>query len=193
MPRQPGPTRALFLGSLSDRFDIESVIDSWPDGDGDPTLAIIGDGDTRPLLEHAAASNPNVEVPGPVAAGDVPTVMAGFDVGLVPTVAGFGTVLSNKVNEYLASGLFIVHSLEDDPAAALAEDHLGQRCGPGGWGDTISSIDVGLLDAERAQRRERALDRHGARAVGVLLRQEFVRLVESRVAHCEGEHERGRQ
>jgi teichuronic acid biosynthesis glycosyltransferase TuaH len=99
----PGP-RLLYVGTLQSRLDVEAarqVAQSWPEG----TLVLVGPIDDRAHLAPLLAE-PNVHHHGAVAHADVPAIVAGADVCLIPHHLTDLTVAMSplKLYEYLAAG-----------------------------------------------------------------------------------------
>jgi glycosyltransferase involved in cell wall biosynthesis len=117
--RRAGPLRIVYVGRISVRKGIDDLVSlsgRLADLSGDVSLEIVGDrtqwSDYRPLLEHL---DPRVAVyRGPVAAEDIPDVLAGADLLVQPsTYEPFGLTLA----EGLASGV---------PAVATTEVGAGE-------------------------------------------------------------------
>ena len=129
----PARPRIGYLGAIAPWFDFELMTAlvqaraAWEFVLVGPVLPGAG-----PALERLAAL-PNVELKGAVAHDEVPRVLAGFDVGLIPfrrnpLTAG---VNPNKLYEYLAAGLPVVSTpfsedvVPEPDLVALADDATG--------------------------------------------------------------------
>lgn len=121
--------RCVFVGMLEDNFLLTSLVEVWPT-DADATLDIFGVGSKADSLVELTKDRENVVFHGSIEADRVPSVLAEFDIGVTPTREGFGTVISNKVCEYLACGLYVVHSLEPGPAKFLSDNCFGEAFDP---------------------------------------------------------------
>jgi glycosyltransferase involved in cell wall biosynthesis len=121
---------AGYVGVLDERLDLELIADlarmlpAW-------TIRMVG-----PVLKIPRSSlpqAPNLEYPGQVAYQELPAVMAGFDVALMPFALNEATrsISPTKTPEYLAAGLPVVSTRVPDVVAdygdvvALAEDAAG--------------------------------------------------------------------
>lgn len=96
--------RAVYVGALDARFDWPRVV-AWANEHPDVTFAIAGPAATPPtMLPH------NIEVLGPVPYADLPALLHGARVGLLPLSDDpLNTGRSPmKLYEYLAAGLAVV-------------------------------------------------------------------------------------
>lgn len=96
--------RAVYVGALDARFDWTRVV-AWANEHPDVTFAIAGPAATPPtMLPH------NIEVLGPVPYADLPALLHGARVGLLPLSDDpLNTGRSPmKLYEYLAAGLAVV-------------------------------------------------------------------------------------
>lgn len=153
-----GPLRCVFVGSLNDRFMLTDWITAWPD-DGAAHLDIFGAGPSADDIAAAASERANVTYRGWLEPESVPSVLAEYDVGIAPTIPGFGTNISNKVAEYLAAGLLVVHSLNDEPSAVLDNHHLGRRASTADMEAVIraASRSTQTIRSTRGQRQQAAI------------------------------------
>jgi len=102
------PPRVGYLGSIDDRFDIslmESVIKRLPEID----FHFIGRVVYKQVQQKLGIYT-NVKFFPPVNSEDVPPIMAGMDVGIIPYLKNDFTVAVYplKVNEYLSVGLPVI-------------------------------------------------------------------------------------
>jgi glycosyltransferase involved in cell wall biosynthesis len=133
--------RIGYLGAIGPWFDFD-LVDALATARSDWDIVLVGPvmPGAGPALERLA-SRPTVTVQPAVSHDDVPAVLAGFDVGLIPfrrtpLTAG---VNPNKLYEYLAAGLAVVSTpfsaevvavpdivarAEDAAAFAGACDHM---------------------------------------------------------------------
>jgi glycosyltransferase involved in cell wall biosynthesis len=113
-PLKPtGRRYALFFGSLTRWHGVEVLLaavedEAWPDLD----LVIIGDGQLRPMVQHAANSNSKIHLVSSVPQEMLARYITGAAVGLVPLNSlggrgGFG-VSPLKLYEMLACGLPVI-------------------------------------------------------------------------------------
>lgn len=111
-PRLAGLAHPIlgYVGNLEDRIDwdlLDQVALAFEEG----TLLLVGP--IKPGFERAMAhlrQRPNVRYLGPVPHGQLPGVLAGLDLGLIPFVRSPQTsaIYPLKLHEYLASGLPVV-------------------------------------------------------------------------------------
>lgn len=96
---------AVFAGSLRPWHGVDTMVEAWSLlGDAAPELLVVGDGAGRRLLEAAGA-----RVTGTVPHSDVPALLAGAHIGLVPYDRDAPDYFSPlKLFEYLATGLATV-------------------------------------------------------------------------------------
>ena len=167
-PSLPG-RYALFFGGLARWQGIPTLLAAkqspqWPDG---VDLVIVGDGDERPSVERAAASDTGLHYLGRLPYKALPAVIAGSLCGLVPKNAGgdrAGTGLFPlKVFETLACGV-----------PAVVSDFPGQ-------GDLVRENECGLaVPAEDPEALARAVarlssDPEGSDSMGSRGREAIVR------------------
>jgi glycosyltransferase involved in cell wall biosynthesis len=115
---------------IDERLDLDLIADlaaSMPDWD----IRMVG-----PVLKIDEADLPraaNIEYPGAVAYGDLPSVMAGFDVALMPFALNEATrsISPTKSLEYLAAGLPVVSTRVPDVVADLRGHVLLEDDGAG--------------------------------------------------------------
>ncbi len=141
--RQPGPRRvAGYVGVIDERLDLDliaTLASSLPDWE----IRMVG-----PVVKIDTATlpqAPNISYPGPALYTDLPEVMAGFDVALMPFALNEATrsISPTKTLEYLAAGLPVVSTrvpdvvsdfgdlvdLQDDGAGfAAACQRVEQHC-----------------------------------------------------------------
>jgi alpha-maltose-1-phosphate synthase len=96
---------AVFAGSLRPWHGVDTMVEAWSLlGDDAPELLVVGDGTGRRLLEAAGA-----RVTGTVPHSEVPALLAGAHIGLVPYDRDAPDYFSPlKLFEYLAAGLATV-------------------------------------------------------------------------------------
>ena len=176
--QEPRPRKvAGYVGVLDERLDLEllgGLAEALPDW----TVRVVG-----PVAKIDPADlpqAPNLEYPGMAAYAELPAVMAGFDVALMPFARNEATrsISPTKTLEYLAAGLPVVSTrvpdvvadysgvvhLADDAAQFAAacravvehsRDERDRKLRPiqarQEW-DAIAAAMAGLLDAGRADR-----------------------------------------
>ncbi|MDD3079001.1 MAG: glycosyltransferase [Paludibacter sp.] len=97
-----------FIGSLDPRFDIETVefaVRNLPGFD----FEFIGDMRNE-VLKSRLSNYPNISFGDPVKPNDVPALMAGCDVGIIPYIMNEvnRNIYPLKINEYLSVGVPVV-------------------------------------------------------------------------------------
>ena len=155
---EPRPARPVagYVGVIDERLDLSLLADlaaALPEWD----IEVVG-----PVVKIDAASlpaAPNLHYPGPRPYAELPDVMAGFDVGLMPFALNEATrsISPTKTLEYLAAGLPVVSTRVPDVVADyegivdLADDAAGfaAACRAGRAG----------IDETRATRIEAVLHR----------------------------------
>ena len=129
--RQAGGRRvAGYVGVIDERLDLDLVgavaaaLPSWEIRMVGPVVKI-----DRSTLPQAS----NITYPGPSLYGDLPQVMAGFDVALMPFALNEATrsISPTKTLEYLAAGLPVVSTRVPDVVSDFGELVDLQDDGPG--------------------------------------------------------------
>ena len=119
--RQPKPRRvAGYVGVIDERLDLGLIADlanALPDWD----IRMVG-----PVVKIDPADLPkasNIDYPGPAPYTDLPEVMAGFDVALMPFALNEATksISPTKTLEYLAAGLPVVSTRVPDVVTDFGE------------------------------------------------------------------------
>ncbi len=111
---------AGYVGVVDERADLELIaglaaeLSDW-------TVRIVGP--VAKIDEASLPQAPNIEYPGMVAYPELPQVMAGFDVALMPFALNEATraISPTKTLEYLAAGLPVVSTRVPDVVADYAE------------------------------------------------------------------------
>jgi glycosyltransferase involved in cell wall biosynthesis len=111
---------AGYVGVIDERLDLEllaDLADALPEWE----LRIVGP--IAKISPAALPARPNLRYPGPVAYADLPAVMTGFDVALMPFALNEATrsISPTKTLEYFAAGLPVVSTRVPDVLA----DHAG--------------------------------------------------------------------
>jgi len=181
------PMQAVFVGLLTDFFDMESLISGWArfvsqrTGTDEPVLRIFGSGNTEEQVREWARPYPSIRCEGWVASSEIPRLVAEADIGVVPPRAGLGTTLSNKVLEYLGTGVYILNSLEPESAEVLEVQGLGARVAstPAGWAHGFADFERDLKHhrADRHQRQQVALAAYGREGIEPRWLSEIVKLI----------------
>jgi glycosyltransferase involved in cell wall biosynthesis len=136
----------------------------------DISLVVVGDGNARGELEHLAKElniSENVRFLGQVEWQNVPSLIAGFDVGYVgniPLKSGKMYHSPLKIYEYMAMGKPIVASAYEDAIKATQNGSLGFLYMPG----ELSDIQRVLVDAHASKEQ---LDKLGKDARQEILSQ----------------------
>ena len=117
----PGPRRvAGYVGVIDERLDLELLADiarSLPECE----IRMVG-----PVVKVDPATlpqAPNITYPGPASYEDLPAIMAGFDVALMPFALNEATrsISPTKTLEYLAAGLPVVSTRVPDVVSDYRE------------------------------------------------------------------------
>lgn len=152
-PRRPfmddGELRLIHHSSLQRIYGQEILIEAVARiGDSLPLrLDVYGDGPYRDALEAAVARTATadrVHLNGPVPLDDLPGLIAGADIGVVPTLAEpyLQYSLSTKLLEYAAMGITIVASDLATVRAHFTDDAV--RYVPGGDPEALAAALLGL-------------------------------------------------
>ena len=161
---------AVFTGTLRPWHGIETLADAWRlFGAAAPPLTVVGDGPGRPLLEEVGA-----RVTGALPHAEVPAVLAGADIGIVPYAADAPPYFSPlKLFEYLAAGLAVVAAAIPG-VTELVDERTAVLVPPGdpeALADAVAALAADPLGRERLGRSGRVLaERHtwAHRARGIL-------------------------
>jgi len=169
--------RCGYLGKLSDLLDVpllERLADRVP---GSLVLAGPLPAEMRAPLAGLLA-RPNVHYLGELPYADVPRLLAGLDLGLIPFQAGHRYTTGihpNKLYQYLAAGLPVVSS----PIADVEADPAGLRfaADPEGFEAAVRAALAAAPDREGLRARARAHDWDGiAERLDGLLRSHLARV-----------------
>lgn len=119
-----------FFGSLSDRFDYETVLSaarSLLERQSKVRFVLCGSGQNLAMLREAAETTPNVIVPGWVNAAEIESLMRISQVGLAPyrNGVGFEGNVPNKPIEYASGRLAIVSCLNGALAELIQKYDIG--------------------------------------------------------------------
>ncbi|MBO6719043.1 MAG: glycosyltransferase [Rhizobiaceae bacterium] len=121
--------RLCFLGSLSQRSNIEVLIDAFRllnEHGVKARLSICGAGDAEAGLKARAADLPNVELLGWVGAAELHAVMRESDFGALPyDRADFHKSIPNKCVEYFAGGLPVLTCTEGEVRSLVENRNCG--------------------------------------------------------------------
>jgi UDP-galactopyranose mutase len=152
-PAPDGGRVAVYAGSIDFRFDSE-VVATAAERLPDWRFVIAGPIDRR--AKGRLGELANVRLAGRLPAADIPPLLAGASVCLMPYRhdAFTDTVFPVKLVEYLAAGKPIVST----PIAAVREfeDVVSVGAGPDSFAQAIVAAAQGDSDAERQRRIERA-------------------------------------
>ncbi|MDP8937791.1 MAG: glycosyltransferase [Actinomycetota bacterium] len=119
--RQPGSRRvAGYVGVIDERLDlglVATLAESLPDWE----IRMVGP--VAKIDEADLPQAPNITYPGPAQYADLPEVMAGFDVALMPFALNEATrsISPTKTLEYLAAGLPVVSTRVPDVVSDFGE------------------------------------------------------------------------
>lgn len=153
--------RLVFLGTLSHRSNIETIIDAMKllnERGVAATLDICGTGQAEASLAARAEGVPSVKFHGWIAASDLADIMARSDLGVLPYVRpDFHMSLPNKFVEYLAGGLGVLSCTEGEVRQMIET----RGCGIWAASDPVRIADA--IAALQPQRMKKMKD--NARAV----------------------------
>ncbi|MEM5471135.1 glycosyltransferase [Hoeflea sp. AS60] len=121
--------RLIFLGTLSHRSNIETVIDAMKvleDRGVDATFDICGTGQAEASLAARAEGLNSVKFHGWITASELADIMARSDLGVLPYVRpDFHMSLPNKFVEYLAGGLGVLSCTEGEVRQMIGNRDCG--------------------------------------------------------------------
>ena len=164
--RLPSPCSALqvcFLSNHSHGYDFGPVLDAWETychrfdlDDGKPLLTFVGCEPADASQRSRAQAMESVEFLGRVAPDEVAAILNGADVGIAPSTKEWETSLGNKIFDYLAAGLYCVHSIDRSATLEIDVNGLGEHCerSESAWGEVFGRLheDLGQTRAERQHR-----------------------------------------
>jgi glycosyltransferase involved in cell wall biosynthesis len=156
--------RALFVGTLSQHFDLSPLIAGArrAAASGAPVeLVICGDGDRRGAWESEAAGVPGIHWLGWRTAPFIWALLRRADLGLAPYLPSPSFVQSvpNKFFEYLSAGLPIASTLPGESEPLLTVDGAGWRVDgtAEGWQRMFDTLSARRPILEEGGRRAEAL------------------------------------
>ncbi len=175
-PEAGQPMTACFVGSMSHLFDLRSMLLGWQrfiqtrsEAGPTPQLVLVGDGVQRELVDQIAANDPTVTITGWVLGEEVAGYMHRADIGIAPTRMGHGTTISNKVAEYMAAGLVVLNTLNEEVGQPLTDMQLGYGIAGSAtqWSDAFAHLEAntGEIRATRNARLALANEHFGNRHV----------------------------
>ena len=148
--RRPNPHKvAGWVGVIDERLDLELVGD-LADHLPDWRIRMVG-----PVVKIDPASLPrarNITYPGPAKYAELPEVMAGFDVALMPFALNEATrsISPTKTLEYLAAGLPVVSTRVPDVVSDFGE-LVDLQDGAAGFADACRRVAEHCPDARAAK------------------------------------------
>ena len=168
--------RATFVGSFTQGVDLPALFGGWrlfltvrDRTKPTPSLVVCGDGERANEVKELTDGLDGVKLLGRVEPSAVREHLVDADVGIAATRPGFGTTFSNKVIEYIGSGLFVLNSLEPESARELEQRGLGQVVPPSpeGWAAGFAAVERRLTDLrrDRGKRQIIAIQHYGRAAI----------------------------
>lgn len=116
---------AVYVGTISRQCEFGHVIEAARAlSSSGMKFVLCGTGDTLPELQTAAATLPNMVVPGWCSHAQISVLLENAGAGLMPyrRLPNFVGAVPNKALEYMAGGVPIVWSLEEGALAELIRD-----------------------------------------------------------------------
>lgn len=138
--------RLAFLGTLSHRSNIETIIDAMrllEESGSNVTLDICGTGQAEKSLRVRAKDLQSVRFHGWITASGLADIMARSDIGVLPYVQpDFHMSLPNKFVEYLAGGLGVLSCTEGEVRQMIASRDCGvwTNSHPAAIAEALSSL-----------------------------------------------------
>ncbi len=168
-----GGLRACFLSNHTHGFDFDTVLESWREfaatTDEEVSLDFIGAEPQTPIAQKLLKAEPTIRSLGRKLPHELPELLASYDLGLAPSKPEWSYSVGNKIFDYLASGLFVLHSMFDGVSDEIEEDRLGQLLPltETAWTEAFSAADEARATSrsERPARIDRAEARYGVDAV----------------------------
>ncbi len=153
--RLASPLRVLYVGGLSRRKSVDTLVRAFKRVDGRAELKIVGSGPTQVSLQRLIArlSVANAELVGPVAPSDVGRLMQWADVLVLPSRSeGKPTV----VMEAMAAGLAVLATDIPGTRELVDPGKTGFLFPVGSWGDLERRLSSMADDPEQVQNMGRA-------------------------------------
>lgn len=165
--------RACFLSNHTHGFDFDTVLASWQDfarqQSADVRLDFIGAEPQTPVARALVDEDESIGALGRILPEDLPNTLATYDLGLVPSLPEWSYSVGNKVFDYLASGLVVLHSMQDGVSDEFEANGLGSfvPLTQGDWTKAFEAAASAITSSrpERAERIERAEALYGIEAV----------------------------
>lgn len=139
----------VYVGYLSQQFDLSPVIEAFNKLDDNFCLHVIGGGAN--LDYYKSLSNKNTIFYGMKSPQFVSSNLYKFDIGVLPLREGAASLLPNKFFDYVAAKLPIVSFGSPDVASILSEENIGYSV-PGNPSDLYSffnNIDMEDVDFKK--------------------------------------------
>lgn len=162
-PRPGDDTSFVFVGTFAPLFDFRSLFEGWwllrqkhPELADRASMTLIGAGQRQVEVSDYTRNLAGVDLAGWFNTDQIPRLLAGCDIGIIPTRQGQGITLGNKANEYLDAGLYVLNSLEHESAEDLQLPRLGWRVAstPEGWAAGFARA-IEQTEQLRRSRRQR--------------------------------------
>lgn len=136
---------AVYAGTLGDAYDMDSIIAAianaklrnLPIG-----FIIAGNGPRKESFSKLLESHSShMKFVGALASGDMATLYANSDVGLMTYVSGSTVAMPIKFYDYLVGGLAVINSLDRDVREAIHQHDIGLNYQPMNADDLISKLE----------------------------------------------------
>ena len=187
-PAADAPLRACFLSNHTHGFDFAPVLDAWSDyvaGLDDATgaqLMFIGQPPTDAAIVEREAKDPSIVFKGKVVPSEVAGILSGCDIGLAPSLPEWSMSVGNKIFDYLALGLVVLHCIAESETREFDAAGMGRRLPlvQERWRDTFEAMhhDRAMIRSTRSQRIEKAQTMFGASATTAALADALLGMID---------------
>lgn len=143
--RQPGPLRLFYVGQLTEHKGIAFLLDAYYKLHQERRLLIVGDGESRPLVEKIAEKDSNVRYLGFMPSGELSKFFAVVDAVVVPSLCYENS--PTVIYEALNAGLPVVASRIGGVGELIQEGVSGFLFDPGDTEDFCRAVNT--LDARK--------------------------------------------
>lgn len=174
LPPNDAPLQVCFLSNHSHGFDFVPVLEAWQQycasihNGHSASMGFIGCEPHTERERSLASNDATVRFHGRLAPDQVAATLSAYDIGLAPSTLEWAHSLGNKIFDYLAAGLYILHSIDPTAIAEVETRDLSRGCDRSteSWLTAFRELDAerSTLRSERETRIDRADASFGQRA-----------------------------
>ncbi len=124
------PFRLVYVGTMGASYDLETVIDAVREMP-DVELDLAGAGPKEAALRTRASGCTRIRFHGYLGEGELHSLLAQADAGLVPMFDDSCVGVPYKLADYVAAGVPVVNTLHGETERLLAEHGAGVTCATG--------------------------------------------------------------